>query len=161
MIKRKNRTARRIAVCIIAAMIAVSPASVSILANAAEEENAGDKEEKKQVKDKETDSSEDTAEGTTRGSTEAASMEEPKDTGTEETGKEDPSKPEASVQEALENERSMVADEDILLVRIGYVDERNGLHRWAKVYPHKAVPHRHRIRQRPVRQNPEGERGSL
>ena len=43
MIKRKNRTARRIAVCIIAAMIAVSPASVSILANAAEEESAGDK----------------------------------------------------------------------------------------------------------------------
>ena len=132
MIKRKNRTARRIAVCIIAAMIAVSPASVSILANAAEEESAGDKEEKKQEKDKETDSSEDTAEGTTRGSTEAASMEEPKDTGTEEPGKEDPSKPEASVQEALENERSMVADEDILLVRIGYEFDDGSFDEWMR-----------------------------
>ena len=132
MIKRKNRTARRIAVCIIAAMIAVSPASVSILANAAEEESAGDKEEKKQEKDKETDSGEDTAEGTTRGSTEAASMEEPKDTGTEEPGKEDPSKPEASVQEALENERSMVADEDILLVRIGYEFDDGSFDEWMR-----------------------------
>ena len=84
MIKRKNKTVRRIAVSIIAAMIAVSPAYVCIPAIAAEEESADDKGEKKQEKDKNVDATEDAAEGGTQGSTEAASTEEPKDTGTEE-----------------------------------------------------------------------------
>ena len=132
MIKRKNRTVRRIAVSIIAAMIAVSPAYVCIPAVAAEEESADDKGEKKQEKDKNVDATEDTAEGGTQGSTEAASTEEPKDTGTEEPGKEDPSNPETSVREALDNERAMVADEDILLVRIGYEFDDGSFDEWMR-----------------------------
>ena len=132
MIKRKNRTVRRIAVSIIAAMIAVSPAYVCIPAIAAEEESADDKGEKKQEKDKNVDATEDAAEGGTQGSTEAASTEEPKDTGTEEPGKEDPSNPETSVREALDNERAMVADEDILLVRIGYEFDDGSFDEWMR-----------------------------
>ena len=132
MIKRKNRTVRRIAVSIIAAMIAVSPAYVCIPAVAAEEESADDKGEKKQEKDKNVDATEDAAEGGTQGSTEAASTEEPKDTGTEEPGKEDPSNPETSVREALDNERAMVADEDILLVRIGYEFDDGSFDEWMR-----------------------------
>ena len=132
MIKRKNRTVRRIAVSIIAAMIAVSPAYVCIPAIAAEEESADDKGEKKQEKDKNADATEDAAEGGTQGSTEAASTEEPKDTGTEEPGKEDPSNPETSVREALDNERAMVADEDILLVRIGYEFDDGSFDEWMR-----------------------------
>ena len=132
MIKRKNRTVRRIAVSIIAAMIAVSPAYVCIPAIAAEEESADDRGEKKQEKDKNVDATEDAAEGGTQGSTEAASTEEPKDTGTEEPGKEDPSKPETSVREALDNERAMVADEDILLVRIGYEFDDGSFDEWMR-----------------------------
>ena len=132
MIKRKNRTVRRIAVSIIAAMIAVSPAYVCITAIAAEEESADDKGEKKQEKDKNADATEDAAEGGTQGSTEAASTEEPKDTGTEEPGKEDPSNPETSVREALDNERAMVADEDILLVRIGYEFDDGSFDEWMR-----------------------------
>ena len=132
MIKRKNKTVRRIAVSIIAAMIAVSPAYVCIPAIAAEEESADDKGEKKQEKDKNVDATEDTAEGGTQGSTEAASTEEPKDTGTEEPGKEDPSNPETSVREALDNERAMVADEDILLVRIGYEFDDGSFDEWMR-----------------------------
>ena len=132
MIKRKNRTVRRIAVSIIAAMIAVSPAYVCIPAIAAEEESADDKGEKKQEKDKNVDATEDAAEGGTQGSTEAASTEEPKDTGTEEPGKEDPSNPETSVREALDNERAMVADEDILLVRIGYECDDGSFDEWMR-----------------------------
>lgn len=132
MIKRKNRTVRRIAVSIIAAMIAVSPAYVCIPAVAAEEESADDKGEKKQEKDKNADATEDAAEGGTQGSTEAASTEEPKDTGTEEPGKEDPSNPETSVREALDNERAMVADEDILLVRIGYEFDDGSFDEWMR-----------------------------
>ena len=132
MIKRKNKTVRRIAVSIIAAMIAVSPAYVCIPAIAAEEESADDKGEKKQEKDKNVDATEDTAEGGTQGSTEAASTEEPKDTGTEEPGKEEPSNPETSVREALDNERAMVADEDILLVRIGYEFDDGSFDEWMR-----------------------------
>ena len=132
MIKRKNRTVRRIAVSIIAAMIAVSPAYVCIPAVAAEEESADDKGEKKQEKDKNVDATEDAAEGGTQGSTEAASTEEPKDTATEEPGKEDPSNPETSVREALDNERAMVADEDILLVRIGYEFDDGSFDEWMR-----------------------------
>ena len=132
MIKRKNRTVRRIAVSIIAAMIAVSPAYVCIPAIAAEEESADDKGEKKQEKDKNADATEDAAEGGTQGSTEAASTEEPKDTETEEPGKEDPSNPEISVREALDNERAMVADEDILLVRIGYEFDDGSFDEWMR-----------------------------
>ena len=132
MIKRKNRTVRRIAVSIIAAMIAVSPAYVCIPAIAAEEESADDKGEKKQEKDKNVDATEDAAEGGTQGSTEAASTEEPKDTETEEPGKEDPSNPETSVREALDNERAMVADEDILLVRIGYEFDDGSFDEWMR-----------------------------
>lgn len=132
MIKRKNRTVRRIAVSIIAAMIAVSPAYVCIPAIAAEEESADDKGEKKQEKDKNVDATEDAAEGGTQGSTEAASTEEPKNTGTEEPGKEDPSNPETSVREALDNERAMVADEDILLVRIGYEFDDGSFDEWMR-----------------------------
>ena len=132
MIKRKNKTVRRIAVSIIAAMIAVSPAYVCIPAIAAEEESADDKGEKKQEKDKNVDATEDAAEGGTQGSTEAASTEEPKDTGTEEPGKEDPSNPETSVREALDNERAMVADEDILLVRIGYEFDDGSFDEWMR-----------------------------
>ena len=132
MIKRKNRTVRRIAVSIIAAMIAVSPAYVCIPAIAAEEESADDKGEKKQEKDKNADATEDAAEGGTQGSTEAASTEEPKDTGTEEPGKEEPSNPETSVREALDNERAMVADEDILLVRIGYEFDDGSFDEWMR-----------------------------
>ena len=132
MIKRKNRTVRRIAVSIIAAMIAVSPAYVCIPAIAAEEESADDKGEKKQEKDKNVTATEDAAEGGTQGSTEAASTEEPKDTGTEEPGKEDPSNPETSVREALDNERAMVADEDILLVRIGYEFDDGSFDEWMR-----------------------------
>ena len=132
MIKRKNRTVRRIAVSIIAAMIAVSPAYVCIPAIAAEEESADDKGEKKQEKDKNVDATEDAAEGGTQGSTEAASTEESKDTGTEEPGKEDPSNPETSVREALDNERAMVADEDILLVRIGYEFDDGSFDEWMR-----------------------------
>ena len=132
MIKRKNRTVRRIAVSIIAAMIAVSPAYVCIPAVAAEEESADDKGEKKQEKDKNVDATEDAAEGGTQGSTEAASTEEPIDTGTEEPGKEEPSKPETSVREALDNERAMVADEDILLVRIGYEFDDGSFDEWMR-----------------------------
>ncbi len=132
MIKRKNKTVRRIAVSIIAAMIAVSPAYVCITAIAAEEESADDKGEKKQEKDKNVDATEDTAEGGTQGSTEAASTEEPKDTGTEEPGKEEPSNPETSVREALDNERAMVADEDILLVRIGYEFDDGSFDEWMR-----------------------------
>ena len=132
MIKRKNRTVRRIAVSIIAAMIAVSPAYVCIPAVAAEEESADDKGEKKQEKDKNADATEDAAEGGTQGSTEAASTEEPKDTGTEEPGKEEPSNPETSVREALDNERAMVADEDILLVRIGYEFDDGSFDEWMR-----------------------------
>ena len=123
---------RRIAVSIIAAMIAVSPAYVCIPAIAAEEESADDKGEKKQEKDKNADVTEDAAEGGTQGSTEAASTEEPKDTGTEEPGKEDPSNPETSVREALDNERAMVADEDILLVRIGYEFDDGSFDEWMR-----------------------------
>ena len=132
MIKRKNKRVRRIAVSIIAAMIAVSPAYVCIPAIAAEEESADDKGEKKQEKDKNVDATEDAAEGGTQGSTEAASTEEPKDTGTEEPGKEDPSNPETSVREALDNERAMVADEDILLVRIGYEFDDGSFDEWMR-----------------------------
>ena len=132
MIKRKNRTVRRIAVSIIAAMIAVSSAYVCIPAIAAEEESADDKGEKKQEKDKNVAATEDAAEGGTQGSTEAASTEEPKDTGTEEPGKEDPSNPEISVREALDNERAMVADEDILLVRIGYEFDDGSFDEWMR-----------------------------
>ena len=132
MIKRKNKTVRRIAVSIIAAMIAVSPAYVCIPAVAAEEESADDKGEKKQEKDKNVDATEDAAEGGTQGSTEAASTEEPKDTGTEEPGKEEPSNPETSVREALDNERAMVADEDILLVRIGYEFDDGSFDEWMR-----------------------------
>ena len=132
MIKRKNRTVRRIAVSIIAAMIAVSPAYVCIPAIAAEEESADYKGEKKQEKDKNADATEDAAEGGTQGSTEAASTEEPKDTETEEPGKEDPSNPEISVREALDNERAMVADEDILLVRIGYEFDDGSFDEWMR-----------------------------
>ena len=132
MIKRKNKTVRRIAVSIIAAMIAVSPAYVCIPAIAAEEESADDKGEKKQEKDKNVTATEDAAEGGTQGSTEAASTEEPKDTGTEEPGKEDPSNPETSVREALDNERAMVADEDILLVRIGYEFDDGSFDEWMR-----------------------------
>ena len=132
MIKRKNRTVRRIAVSIIAAMIAVSPAYVCIPAIAAEEESADDKGEKKQEKDKNADVTEDAAEGGTQGSTEAASTEEPKETGTEEPGKEEPSNPETSVREALDNERAMVADEDILLVRIGYEFDDGSFDEWMR-----------------------------
>ena len=132
MIKRKNKTVRRIAVSIIAAMIAVSPAYVCIPAIAAEEESADDKGEKKQEKDKNVDATEDAVEGGTQGSTEAASTEEPKDTGTEEPGKEDPSNPETSVREALDNERAMVADEDILLVRIGYEFDDGSFDEWMR-----------------------------
>ena len=132
MIKRKNKTVRRIAVSIIAAMIAVSPAYVCIPAIAAEEESADDKGEKKQEKDKNVDATEDTAEGGTQGSTEAASTEEPKETGTEEPGKEEPSNPETSVREALDNERAMVADEDILLVRIGYEFDDGSFDEWMR-----------------------------
>lgn len=132
MIKRKNKTVRRIAVSIIAAMIAVSPAYVCIPAIAEEEESADDKGEKKQGKDKNADATEDTAEGGTQGSTEAASTEEPKDTGTEEPGKEEPSNPETSVREALDNERAMVADEDILLVRIGYEFDDGSFDEWMR-----------------------------
>lgn len=132
MIKRKNKTVRRIAVSIIAAMIAVSPAYVCIPAIAAEEESADDKGEKKQEKDKNVDATEDAAEGGTQGSTEAASTEEPKDTGTEEPGKEDPSNPETSVRETLDNERAMVADEDILLVRIGYEFDDGSFDEWMR-----------------------------
>ncbi len=117
---------------IIAAMIAVSPAYVCIPAIAAEEESADDKGEKKQEKDKNVDATEDAAEGGTQGSTEAASTEEPKDTGTEEPGKEDPSNPETSVREALDNERAMVADEDILLVRIGYEFDDGSFDEWMR-----------------------------
>ena len=132
MKKKKDRTVRRIAVSIIAAMIAVSPAYVCIPAIAAEEESADDKGEKKQEKDKNADVTEDAAEGGTQGSTEAASTEEPKDTGTEEPGKEDPSNPETSVREALDNERAMVADEDILLVRIGYEFDDGSFDEWMR-----------------------------
>lgn len=132
IIRRWNKTTYRIAACIIAAIIAASPAAVGIRAIAAEEESADDKGEKKQEKDKNVAATEDAAEGGTQGSTEAASTEEPKDTGTEEPGKEEPSNPETSVREALDNERAMVADEDILLVRIGYEFDDGSFDEWMR-----------------------------
>ena len=132
MIKRKNKAAYRIIVCIITAMLATSPLALGIPAIAAEEESADEKGEKKQEKDKNADATEDAAEGGTQGSTEAASTEEPKDTGTEEPGKEDPSNPETSVREALDNERAMVADEDILLIRIGYEFDDGSFDEWMR-----------------------------
>ena len=132
MINRKNKAAYRIIVCIITAMLATSPFALSIRADAAEEESSEDKDGKKQEKDRKEDASEAPAGGSTKGSAEAASIEEPKTPGEEEPGKEEPAHPESSVREALDNERSMVADDDILLVRIGYEFDDGSFDEWIR-----------------------------
>ena len=132
MINRKNKAAYRIIVCIITAMLATSPLALSIRADAVEEESSEDKDGKKQEKDRKEDASDAPAGGSTKGSAEAASIEEPKTPGEEEPGKEDPAHPESSVREALDHERSMVADDDILLVRIGYEFDDGSFDEWMR-----------------------------
>lgn len=118
--------------CIIAAMIAASPAAVGMRASAAEEESSEGEKEQEQKKAKDDDAGEGSEEGSTEGGTEAASAEEPEPPGAEESGKEDPAHPESSVREALDNERAMVADEDILLIRIGYEFEDGSFDEWMR-----------------------------
>ena len=128
--RKRKKTAYRIAACIIAAMIAASPAGTSMQAYAAEEESA--EEDKEQKKDKGADAAEDPKEGSTQESAEAAGVEEPESPGSEESQKKDPAHPESSVREALDNELAMVADDDILLIRIGYEFDDGSFDEWMR-----------------------------
>ena len=126
--RNRKKTAYRIAACIIAAMITISPAAEGIQVYA--EERA--EEEKEQKKDEGDDNGKESEEGSTQESTEAAGVEEPGSPESEESQKEDPAHPESSVREALENERAMVADDDILLIRIGYEFDDGSFDEWMR-----------------------------
>ena len=125
--RNRKKTAYRIAACIIAAMITISPAAAGMQVYA--EERA--EEEKEQKKDRD-DAGKESEEGSTQESTEAAGVEEPGSPESEESQKEDPAHPESSVREALENERAMVADDDILLIRIGYEFDDGSFDEWMR-----------------------------
>ena len=125
--RNRKKTAYRIAACIIAAMITISPAAAGMQVYA--EERA--EEEKEQKKDRD-DAGKGSEEGSTQESTEAAGVEEPGSPESEESQKEDPAHPESSVREALENERAMVADDDILLIRIGYEFDDGSFDEWMR-----------------------------
>ena len=126
--RNRKKTAYRIAACIIAAIITASPAAAGMQVYA-EEESA--EEEKEQKKDRD-DAGKESEEGSTQESTEAAGVEEPGSPESEESQKEDPAHPESSVREALENERAMVADDDILLIRIGYEFDDGSFDEWMR-----------------------------
>ena len=127
--RKRKKTAYRIAACIIAAMIAASPAETSMQAYA-EDERA--EEEEKQKQEKDADAPKDPEEGRTRKSAEVAGVEEPGSPGSDEPQKEDPVHPESSVREALDNELAMIADDDILLIRIGYEFEDGSFDEWMR-----------------------------
>ena len=123
--RNRKKTAYRIAACIIAAIITASPAAAGMQVYAEEESAEEEKEQKK-------DEGDDIGEESEEGSTEAAGVQEPESPGPEESKTEDPAHPESSVREALDNERAMVADDDILLIRIGYKFDDGSFDEWMR-----------------------------
>lgn len=140
-IKRKKITGIRAAAMFMTAMMIASTASGNIYVNAAEavevnesvnEPGAEEQTEAESAEktEEEKNKSESGDEGATTGMTQPAATEEPIED--PEAGNDEYTHPEASVQEALDNEMTMVADDDILLIRIGYEFEDGSFDEWTR-----------------------------